>query len=123
MPQLAHGRLYIGKPLIVFYGDRHTPNSGAYDEDGEYFRSDLTVTALVKDSAGSTVSGSSITLSLKTLHGPGTDGVYEGTLSAAATGSLTENSTYYLEITAKDSGATTLDFARIEYIAEYNVGS
>ena len=123
MPKLAHGHLYIGKPLIVFYGDRHTPNSGAYDEDGEYFRSDLTVTALIKDSAGSTVSGSSISLSLKSLHGPGTDGVYEGTLAASTTASLTENSTYYLEITAKDSGATTLDFVRIAYKAEYSEGS
>ena len=122
MPSLVHGHLYIGKPLIVFYGDRHTPNSGAYDEDGEYFRTDLTVTAVLKDSAAATVSGSSITLSLKTtLHGPGTDAVYEGTLPATIT--LTENGTYYLEITAKDSGNTTLDFVRIEYIAEYNVGS
>lgn len=120
MPQLAHGHLFISKPLIVFYGDRHTANSGAYDEDAECFRSDLTVTSVLKNSAGSTVSSSSITLTLKALGGWGRDAIYEGTMPATI--SLTENSTYYLEITAKDSGATTLDFVRIEYTAAYDNG-
>ena len=119
MPAVANGKLLINKPLIVFYGNRHVPNSGAYDEDAECFRRDLTVTSVLKDSAAATVSGSTATLSIKTLAEPGRNGVYEGTMAGTIT--LTENSTYYLEITALD-GATRVDFVRISYTAEYEGG-
>lgn len=117
MPETSHGNLFINKPLIVFYGNRHLPGSGAYDEDAERYRSDLTVTSVLKNSAGSTVSGSSTTLSLKSLSGPHRNGIYEGTMPGTI--SLTENDTYYLEITAVDSLATRLDFVRLEYTAQY----
>jgi hypothetical protein len=120
MPEVAQGQLFIGKPLIVFYGNRHVPNSGAYDNDSESYRSDLTVTSVLKDANGSSVSGSAVTLSLKSLPGRNRNGVYEGTM--AGTISLTLNATYYLEITAVDSGATRLDFIRIEYEAIYDDG-
>jgi hypothetical protein len=120
MPTLANGQLYINKTLIVFYGNRHVPGSGAYDEDGEYYRSDLTVTSVLKNSAGTVVTGSAATLSLKALNEPDRNGVYEGTMVGTIT--LTENADYYLEITVADSGATRLDFVRIHYVARYEDG-
>lgn len=117
MPEIAHGSLFIGKPLIVFYGSRHYPNSGAYDHDGERYRRDLSVTSVLKNSAGSTVSGSSVVLALKSLSDPSRNGVYEGTMPGTI--SLSENSTYYLEITVVDGSASLLDFVRIEYTARY----
>lgn len=119
MPEIVNGELLINKPLIVFYGNRHVPNSGAYDHDLECFRTNLTATSVLKDSAAASVSGSTVTLSLKTLSEPGRVGVYEGTMAGTIT--LTENSTYYLEITVLD-GATRVDFVRIQYTAQYENG-
>ena len=120
MTIVGHGQLLINKPLIVFYGNRHVPNSGAYDEDAECYRSDLTVTSTLKNEAGTAVSGSPVTLSLKSLQGTHRAGVYEGTMSGTIT--LVENAPYYLEITVVDGGSTRLDFVRIEYTAVYEDG-
>lgn len=116
MPEIAGGNLYIGQPLIVYYGSRHIANSGAYDNSSEYFRNDLTVTSVLKDSAGTAVTGSTVTLSNVSFSEGSKQGIYEGIQAGTIT--LTENSTYYLEITIQLS-ASTVDFVRIEYKAKY----
>lgn len=120
MTIVGHGQLLINKPLIVFYGNRHVPKSGAYDEDAECYRNDLTVTSALKNSAGTLVTGSNITLSLKSLPGAHRGGIYEGTMPGTIT--LVENAAYTLEITAVDGGATRLDFVHIDYTAIYDNG-
>lgn len=116
MPEIAGGTLYISQPLIVYYGSRHIDYSGAYDNSSEYFRNDLSVSSVLKDSAGSTVSGSSVTLSNVAFTDAKKQGIYEGIMAGSI--SLTENSTYYLEITVQLS-ASTVDFVRIQYTAKY----
>lgn len=117
MPGIAGGRLYIGQDNIVFWGDRGVPNSGLYDNNLEQFINNATITFTLKDSGGSAVSGaSSVSMSYVT----GTKGVYEGVLEDAV--SLTENSTYYLEITATASG-DRVGFRRIPYTAVYHGAS
>ena len=113
MPGIRGGRLFIGEDSIVFWGDRHIPNSGLYDNNLEQFINNATVTFVLKDSAGSAVSGASGTLSYVT----GTKGVYEGSLEDGV--SLTENSTYYLEITATAS-SDRIGFRRIQFTAVYH---
>jgi hypothetical protein len=120
MPEIAGGTLFIGQPLIVYYGNRHIANSGAYDNSGEYFRNDLTVTSALKNSAGTTVTSSAVTLTNVAFTDGRKQGVYEGTMSGSI--SLTENSTYYLEITVVLS-ASTVDFVRIQYTAQYKGAS
>lgn len=120
MSGIAGGSLFIGKPLIVFYGDRRVSNSGAYDNSTDSFRNDLTVTSVLRDSASSTVSGSSTTLSLVASDKGDRQGAYEGTQAGTIT--LTDGGTYYLEITASAS-SVTLDFRRIEYTAQYETSS
>ena len=116
MPNIAGGSLYISQPMIIFYGSRHVANSGAYDNSSEYFRNDLTVTSVLKDSAGATVSGSSVSLSNVSFKEGTRQGIYEGIQAGSVT--LTENATYYLEITVQLS-ASTVDFVRIGYTAKY----
>jgi len=120
MSGIAGGSLFIGKPLIVFYGDRMVPNSGAYDNSNDYYRNDLVVTSVLKDSVGSTVTGSAVTLSLVSSDKGNRQGCYEGTMSGSIV--ISSAATYYLEITATLSAAT-VDFRRIEYIAEYEGAS
>lgn len=113
MAGIAGGHLYIGQDNIVFWGDRNVPKSGLYDNNLEQYINDATVTFTLKDSGGSAVSGASgISMSYVT----GTKGVYEGVLEDGV--SLTENSTYYLEITATASG-DRVGFRRIQYVAVY----
>lgn len=114
MPGIQGGKLYIGEDNIVFWGDRDTPNSGLYDNNLRSFINDATVTFTLKDSSNSAVSGANgISMSYIT----GTSGVYEGTLEDGV--SLTENSTYYLEITATASG-DRVGFRRIQFVAQYH---
>jgi len=114
MPGIRGGNLYIGEDNIVFWGDRDTPNSGLYDNSLKSFVNDATVTFTLKNSSNSAVSGaSSVSMSYVT----GTNGVYEGTLEDGV--SLTENATYYLEITATGSG-DRVGFRRITYTAKYH---
>jgi len=108
------GQLFIGEDNIIFWGDRHVPYSGLYDNSTESFVNDATVTATLKDSAGSAVSGAS---NISLSYVSGTNGVYEGVLEDGV--SLTENSTYYLEITATASN-DRVGFRRIKYTAAYH---
>lgn len=110
---LRGGNLYIGEDNIVYWGDRDTPNSGLYDNNLRSFVNDATVTFLLKDTGGSTVSGSTGTCSYVT----GTQGVYEGVLEDGV--SLTEGATYYLQITATASG-DRIGFRRLQYTAKYH---
>lgn len=107
------GNLYIGEDSIVYWGDRDTPGSGLYDNNLRSFVNDSTVTFVLKNSAGSAVSGASGTMTYVT----GTQGVYEGVLEDGV--SLTDGSTYYLEITATSS-SDRIGFRRIEYKAKYH---
>ena len=107
------GQLFIGQDNIVFWGDRAIPNSGLYDNNLEQFVNNATVTFTLKDSSNSTVSGAS-TISMSYVTG--TKGVYEGVLEDGV--SLTENSTYYLEITATASG-DRVGFRRLTFQALY----
>ncbi len=108
------GHLYIGEDNIVFWGDRHVPNSGLYDNSLEQFINNATVVFTLKDSGSAAVSGAtSVAMSYVT----GTKGVYEGTLEDGV--SLTENATYYLEITATASG-DRVGFRRIQFLAVYH---
>lgn len=117
MPGIAGGKLYIGEDLIVFWGDRHKPNSGLYDENLEQFINDATVAFTLRDASLVAVTGAtSISMSYVT----GTKGVYEGTLEDGV--SLTENATYYLDITATASG-DRVGFRRIQYTAVYHGAS
>ena len=113
MPGIRGGNLYIGEDNLVFWGDRHVPNSGLYDNNLEQFVNDATVTFVLKNSAGSAVSGASGTMSFVT----GTRGVYEGVLEDGV--SLTEDATYYLEITATAS-SDRIGFRRLQFTAVYH---
>jgi len=110
------GNLYIGEDNIVFWGDRHVPGSGLYDNSTESFVNDATVSFALKDSNGSAVSGASGSCTYVT----DSDGVYEGVLEDGV--SLTENATYYLEITASASG-DRVGFRRLRYVASYHGAS
>lgn len=112
MPDIQGGHLYIGQDNRVVWGDREVPNSGLYDTNLERFVNDATVTFRLVDSNNSAVSGSSGTMSYIT----GSKGLYEGVLEDNV--SLSENSTYYLEITASASG-DRVGFRRISYVAVY----
>ncbi len=108
------GKLYIGEDNVVFWGDRHTPNSGLYDNNLEQFINNATLTFTLKDSSNVAVSGANgISMSYIT----GSKGVYEGTLEDGV--SLTENATYYLEITATASG-DRVGFRRLSFVAVYH---
>jgi hypothetical protein len=108
------GKLYIGEDNIVFWGDRHVPNSGLYDNNLEQFVNNATLTFTLKDSNNTPVSGAT---SVSMTYVTGSKGVYEGTLEDGT--SLTENATYYLEITATASG-DRIGFRRIAFIAVYH---
>lgn len=71
---------------------------------------DATVSYVLKDAAGSAVSGASGTLTYT-----GTPGKYSATLESTV--SLTPEATYYLECTAVAGGAN--GFRRIECVAAY----
>lgn len=114
MPGIIGGKLYIGEDLTVFWGDRHVPHSGLYDNSLEQFVNNAAVTFTLKNSAGSAVSGAN-TISMSYVTG--TRGCYEGTLEDGVT--LTENATYYLEITATASG-DRVGFRRIPLLAVYH---
>lgn len=111
------GNLYIGEDNIVFWGDRHVPGSGLYDNSTESFVNDATVTFQLYQSDGTTaVSGASGTCTYVT----DSDGVYEGVLEDGV--SLTENNTYYLSITATASG-DRIGLRRLKYVAAYHGAS
>lgn len=108
------GELFIGEDNVVYWGDRDTPNSGLYDTVLGSFVNDATMTFTLKDSGNLAVSGAS---GVSMTYVTGTQGVYEGVLEDGV--SLTENSTYYLEITATASG-DRIGFRRIAYKATYH---
>lgn len=114
MAGIRGGNLYIGEDNLVYWGDRDTPGSGLYDNNLRSFINNATVTFTLKDSAGSNVTGA---VSQAMTYVTGTQGVYEGVLEDGVT--LTENSTYYLEITATGSG-DRIGFRRIQYTARYH---
>lgn len=117
MPGIQAGKLYIGEDNIVFWGDRHIPNSGLYDQNLENFVNDSTVTFQLYQSDGTTaVSGASGTCSYVT----GTKGVYEGVLEDGV--SLTENATYILEILATSS-SDRIGRRRLSLVATYHGAS
>jgi len=113
MPEIAAGRLYISQDNVVFWGDRNIPDSGLYDASLGQFIGDATVVFTLKNSAGSAVSGAS---AVSMSYISGTKGVYEGILEDGV--SLTENATYYLEITATASG-DRVGFRRLSFQALY----
>lgn len=113
MSTIQGGNLYIGQDNIVFWGDRHKPNSGLYDNNLEQFINNATLTFTLKDSSNVAVSGAS-TVSM--AYVTGTKGVYEGVMEDGV--SLTENSVYYLEITATASG-DRVGLRRIQFVATY----
>ena len=108
------GNLYIGEDNVVFWGDTDIPGSGLYDTVTKSFVNDATMTFTLKNSAGSAVSGAS---AVSMTYVTGSQGCYRGVLEDGV--SLTENSTYYLEITATGS-SDRIGFRRIEYTARYH---
>lgn len=107
MPGASPKPLWIGSTNMVEWVDMEHAASDSPRNDG-------TVTAVVKDSAGATVAGSSTAMSYVT----GTNGLYRGYI--ASTISLTEGSTYYLEITASSPGPPAANgFRRITCLAQY----
>lgn len=114
MAGIRGGHLYIGEDNIVFWGDRKIPHSGLYDNVLEQFVNDATVVFTLKDSGGLAVTGAS---SIAMTYVTGSRGCYEGVLEDGV--SLTENSTYYLEITATASG-DRVGFRRIQFTATYH---
>lgn len=114
MSGIRGGQLHIGEDNIVFWGDRDTPGSGLYDRVSGAFINDAVMTFTLKNSAGVAVSGATaVTMDYIT----GTQGCYYGVLEDGVT--LTENATYYLEITATGSG-DRVGFRRLEYQAKYH---
>lgn len=108
------GNLYISEDNVVFWGDPEVPGSGLYDTVAKSYVNDATMTFTLKNSAGSAVSGASgVSMSYVT----GTRGCYRGVLEDGV--SLTENSTYYLEITATAS-SDRIGFRRMTYVAQYH---
>lgn len=113
MAGIRGGNLYIGEDSIVYWGDRDAPGSGLYDNNLRSFVNDATVAFVLKNSAGSAVSGASGSMTYVT----GTQGVYEGVLEDGV--SLTDGSTYYLEITATGS-SDRIGFRRFGFTAQYH---
>jgi hypothetical protein len=114
MPGIQGGKLYIGEDNMVFWGDPDVPGSGLYDNHLGQFVNDATLTFTLKDSGGSAVSGAS---AISMIYVTGSKGCYRGVLEDGV--SLTENATYYLEITATGSG-DRVGFRRITYTAVYH---
>lgn len=111
------GNLYIGEDCLVLWGDPAIPGSGLYDNNTGQFVNDATVTFQLYESDGTTaVSGASGTCSYVT----GSQGCYSGVLEDGT--SLTENSTYYLQITASASG-DRVGLRRLKYVASYHGAS
>ena len=108
------GNLFIGEDNIVVWGDQTRPSSGLYDPVVGSFLNSATMTFTLKNSAGSAVTlASAISMTYIT----GTNGCYSGILEDGV--SLTENATYYLEITATVT-SDRVGFRRIEYTARYH---
>jgi hypothetical protein len=114
MSGIRGGNLYIGEDAIVYWGDRDTTGSGLYDNNLRSFINDATVTFTLKNSSSVAVSGAS---AVSMPYVSGTQGCYEGVLEDGV--SLTENATYYLEITATGSG-DRIGFRRVQYTARYH---
>jgi hypothetical protein len=108
------GNLYIGEDNIVYWGDPKIPGSGLYDNNLGSFVNNASMSFTLKNSAGSAVSGAS---SISMTYISGTEGCYYGILEDGV--SLTDGSTYYLEITATGS-SDRVGFRRIEYKARYH---
>jgi hypothetical protein len=70
-----------------------------------------TVSFVLKDSSGATVQGSTAMANVNST------GRYEGTLTAANSGALTENAKYTVEITATQGGITL--FRKLSCTAKY----
>jgi hypothetical protein len=113
MAGIRGGNLFISEDNIVIWGDRDIPGSGLYDNNLRSFVNDATVTFALKNSGGTTVTSATGTCTYVT----GTQGCYEGVLEDVV--SLTENSTYYLEVTATGS-SDRIGFRRIPYVAQYH---
>lgn len=103
----------MGEDLVLFCGDREEAKSGLYDTTTGAFVNGATVTAALKDSANQAVTGSATTLTYVT----GTEGCYEGIMEDVVV--LTENATYYLEITAT-AATDRVAFRRITFKAIYH---
>lgn len=85
---------------LIVGSDNYISISDLSRADGVAISSITSVTGLLKDSAGATVSGSTFTMSLKS----GTTDTYEGTIQDTA--SLTAGTTYTLAITIVADGLT-----------------
>jgi hypothetical protein len=108
------GNLYISEDNVVFWGDPDTFLEGLYDRVTKSYVNDATLTFTLKNSAGSAVSGAS---AVSMTYVSGTNGCYQGVLEDGV--SLTEGSTYYLEITATAS-SDRIGFRRLTYQAKYH---
>lgn len=107
MPGVAPKPLWISSTNMVEWVDMEHAATDAN-------RNDATVSAVVKDSAGATVSGSSTSMPYVT----GSNGLYRGYIASTIT--LVEGSTYYLEITSSSPGPPAANgFRRITCIAKY----
>ena len=85
---------------LIVGSDNYISISGLSRADGLTISTVSSVTGLLKDSSGSTVSGSTFSMSLKS----GTTDTYEGTIQDSA--SLTAGTTYTLAITIVADGLT-----------------
>lgn len=85
---------------LIVGSDNYISISDLSRADGVAISTVTSVTGLLKDSTGATVSGSSFTMSLKS----GTTDTYEGTIQDTA--SLTAGTTYTLAITIVADGLT-----------------
>lgn len=114
MAGIRGGELYIGEDSLVYWGDPDDRTSGLYDRNLGAYVNDATMTFTLKNSAGTAVSGAS---AISMSYISGTEGCYSGVLEDGV--SLTENSTYYLEITATGSG-DRIGFRRLTFVAKYH---
>jgi hypothetical protein len=97
----------IGADAQVFYEGASTTTEGVTT----YLNSG-TVTYELADATGAVLDSGSL------AYQPGSKGDYHATIDKTITVTLTEDSTYYLEITYTDAAGND-DFRRIKYVAGY----
>ena len=100
------GNLYISN-------DTQIDVTGLQNASDSSYLNSATVTATLKDSAGSEVSGVSWPLTLSYVAS--SDGNYSGTIDKAI--SVSDGVSYFLEITAAEGGLDA--FWRIRLVAQY----
>ena len=103
-------------PVIPIGADYQVGYEGAHTDVGgvETYLNAGPVTYALKDSDGATIAGGTGSL---TYDGAGT-GDYYGTIDADVTVLLTEDASYYIEITYTD-GSGNDDFRRVKRVAGY----